>query len=433
MKILFVTEPFSVEPLGIAYLASALKSKGHEVDLVKINNNGYLDEISALKPEVVAFSVTTGRHKKLLDINRKIKSRLDVISVFGGSHPTYFPEVQNEEGVDYIIRGEADKSFPKLLEDLEIKGESEKEVKFEKLEQDLDSLPYPDREFLYKYPENHFNPIKNVLMSRGCAFSCPYCFNSLYKSFYKGEKFVRYRTPRNVIGELLELKNKYPTKFIFFQDDEILSNPYFYKFMDLYKEKIDIPFHCQLRIELLTWEKAITLKKSGCTGVTFAVESGDQFERKEVLKRNMTDEQIINGAKILHDVDLKFRTENMVGLPGETLKQMYKTVELNKKLKPTIAWASIFQPYPRLPIGEQARVVGFWDGNDAFMESFFEDTVLKTTIRKEIVNLQRIFGFVVYYQLPIGIIDRLIRVPKNKCYDNLYKSWKESRYKILFN
>jgi len=39
MRVLFVTEPFTVEPLGIAYLASALKRRGHMVDLLKIDGN----------------------------------------------------------------------------------------------------------------------------------------------------------------------------------------------------------------------------------------------------------------------------------------------------------------------------------------------------------------------------------------------------------
>lgn len=432
MRVLFVTEPFAVEPLGIAYLAAALKKNGHEVDLLKIDNNGFLEHVGEYKPDVVAYSVTTGKHKKLLEVNRKIKERYRVLSVFGGSHPTYFPELINERGVDVIIRGEADKSFPELLRDLELKKSCHRVIQFRTLEQNIDRLPFPDREFLYKYPENRNNPIKNVITSRGCRFSCPYCFNSLYKQFYEGQNFVRFRSAENVVAECLELK-QYPTKFIFFQDDEFLSNPNFFPLMRLYGEKVGIPFHCQVRIELVNEEKLKALKDAGCTGVTFAVECGNWEKRRHLLLRGMTDDCILDGANLLHKYGLKIRTENMVGLPGENLSMMWETVNLNKKIRPTIAWASIFQPYPRLPLGEYARKFEFWDGRDAFSESFFEDTVLETTIRKEIINIQRLFGVLVHFQVPEWLFYQIIRIPNNKLFDKIYKKWKKSRYDRLFS
>lgn len=432
MRVLFVTEPFAVEPLGIAYLAAALKKNGHEVDQLQIDGNGFLEHVGEYKPDVVAFSVTTGKHRKLLEVNRKIKSRYRVLSVFGGSHPTYFPEIINEPGVDVIIRGEAEKSFPELLKDLQVKKSCKRVVAFRTLEQNIDRVPFPDREFLYKYPKNRNNPIKNVITSRGCRYSCPYCFNSLYKQFYEGQEFVRYRSAENVIAECLELK-QYPTKFIFFQDDEFLSNPNFFPLMQQYKEKIGLPFHCQVRIELVNEEKVKALKESGCTGVTYAVECGNWHQRRHLLLRGMSDDTILKGAELLRRYGLKMRTENMVGLPGENLSMMWETVALNQQIRPTIAWASIFQPYPRLPLGEYARKHEFWDGRDAFSESFFEDTVLSTTIRKEIVNIQRLFGCFVHFQVPKWLFWKIIRIPNNRMFNKIYKRWKQGRYDRLFS
>jgi anaerobic magnesium-protoporphyrin IX monomethyl ester cyclase len=432
MRVLFVIEPFVVEPLGIAYLASALKNHGHTVDLLKIDNNGWLERVGEFAPDVVAYSVTTGKHKKFLEINRQIKNRYKVKSVFGGAHPTYFPEMKHEKGVDYIIRGEGDHSFPSLINRLAHEEPVEKEEKPHCLEQDLDKLPNPDRAFLYKYAENFDNPIKNVLMSRGCKFSCPYCFNSLYKGIYKGQNFVRYRSPDAVINEILEMKKDFPLSFLFFQDDEVLSNPHFDEFFDKYSYRVRTPFHVQLRIELLTHLKAKKLKEAGCTGVTFAVECGNETQRKLLLKRNMTNEQIITGAEILHRYDLKFRTENMVGLPGETLPMMYDTIKLNQRLNPTLAWASIFQPYPRLPLGLKATQMGLWHGEDAFSESFFESTILRVPFKKEIVNIQRLFGFFVKNQVPELVFKNLIKLPMNKGFDRLYHSFKQKQYEELF-
>lgn len=431
MKVLFVVEPFQVEPLGVAYLASSLKKKGYEVDQVRADDN-ILEEVAKYEPDVVAYSVTTGKHEKFLEINNRIKEHFRVLSVFGGSHPTYFPEMVEERGVDVVIRGEADKSFPELLNSLEIKRSCRRVVDFRTLEQNLDRLPFPDREFLYKYPQNRLNPIKNVITSRGCRFSCPYCFNSLYREFYKGQNWVRYRSPENVIKECLELK-QYPLGFIFFQDDEFLSNPRIEELLQMYRKEVAVPFHCQIRIELLNENNVLMLKESGCTGVTFAVECGNQYNRKKVLCRNMSDEQILAGSELLHKYGLKIRTENMIGIPGENLTQVLETLDLNIKIRPTIGWASLFQPYPRLPLGVYAYKNGFWNGKSSFKESFFEDTVLETRFRNEFVNLQRLFGIICGNPWLRPFAGFLLKVPRNNVYKKIHTWWKERQYKELFS
>jgi radical SAM superfamily enzyme YgiQ (UPF0313 family) len=432
MKVLFVTEPFSVEPLGIAYLAASLKKHGHEPELLRINDNGFLHEFSELNPDVVAFSVTTGKQRKFLELARRMKKlNPDVKIIFGGSHPTYFPEIISNECIDAVIRGEADKALPELIDELQVKKQCRRLTEFRTLEQNIDRIPFPDREFLYKYPENRNNPIKNVITSRGCRFSCPYCFNSIYKDFYKGQEWVRFRSADNVIKECVELK-KYPLKLIFFQDDEFLSNPDLYEFLRKYKVQVGVPFHCQIRIELLTDEKAQRLKEAGCTGVTFAVECGDPEIRKNLLQRNMTDEQIFKGVELLHKYGFKIRTENMLGLPGESLSQMLKTLKINAKIRPTIGWCSIFQPYPRLPLGEYAYQKGYWSGKGEYSETFFETTMLNTPLKKEVINLQRLFGVAVHSWCVKVCIKALIKIPNNKTYDRIAKWWKQRQYNKLY-
>jgi radical SAM superfamily enzyme YgiQ (UPF0313 family) len=226
----------------------------------------------------------------------------------------------------------------------------------------------------------------------------------------------------NVIEECLELKTNYDPQFIFFQDDEFLTNPHLYELLYIYKSKINIPFHCQIRIELLTKFLAKELKEAGCTGVTFAIESGCETLRKNLLKRNISDEKILVGASILHEAGLKFRTENMIGLPGETYKEMLKTLKLNSKCRPTIGWASIFQPYPRLPLASSLKV-------DEFGESFFTDTLMNKKNRGSIIKLQRLFGLLVSHP----IFHWLLVLPNNVIFNKISSWWKQRRYNVLFN
>ena len=438
MKVAFVIEPFKVELLGIAYLASALKKEGIEVELIKVDKmpltDEFFKELKIMNPSVLAYSVATGKHKKFLEINRQIQKRVRIVSIFGGSHPTYYPDLINEKGVDFIVRGEAEKSFVKLLTKMRLKKTVKRIVGFTTLEEKVDRIALPDREFLYKYPENRNNPIKNVMTSRGCRFKCPYCLNSLYRSFYAGQKWVRFRSAENVLVECASLK-RYPLELIYFQDDEFLTNPHLEELLSLYKVRVNVPFHCQIRIELLNEKNVVMLKEAGCHGVTFAAESGDEKVRKELLQRPVSNVKIVEGANLLRKYGLSFRVENMVGLPTETLNQMFETVKLNRKLKAVYNWCSIFQPYPNLPLANFALDKDLWSGslNDV-KETFFEDTVLKTTIPNEISNLQRLFAFAIFFKIPEWVLRLMIKVrSNNRLYNKIHVWFKAWRFKTLYD
>lgn len=428
MKIAFVTNPFKVEPLGIAYLSASLKKAGHETFLVK-NDRHTESIIGDIEPDIIAYSCTTGQHKSYLEVNKRLKQKYNFTSVFGGAHPTCFPEMINEDGVDIIFQGESDTSFVEWCDRIRRIDN----VRMPKiivppatLCQNLDELPFPDREFLYTFPENRNNPIKNVMASRGCPHSCCYCYNSFYKDLYKGQRYVRYRSPQNVIDEIKGLIAKYPVELIFFQDDEFLMNPHFEELLSAYKKDIHVPFHCQIRIENLDILKARLLKEAGCTGVTFAIESGNEDYRIHRLKRHMTNETIVEGAKILRFHGIKIRTENMVGLPQETVDMMMETVKLNSYCKPTVAWTSIFQPYPKLPLSNGVENTGNFDSD------FFNTTQMVTPIKKQIVNIQRLFGIACNYRLIHMFLMWLVKAPNNKLFDNIGSWWKQKQYEKLF-
>jgi radical SAM superfamily enzyme YgiQ (UPF0313 family) len=235
-----------------------------------------------------------------------------------------------------------------------------------------------------------------------------------------------------MVKECIELK-KYPLKLIWFQDDEMLTNPYLCELLDLYKKEVNVPFHCQIRIEFLTEDIVKKLKDSGCVSVTFAVESGNEYMRKRLLYKNISDNEIIRGSEILNRIGLKFRTESMCGLPGESLNQMFETLDLNKKCKSTYAWVSMFQPYPSLPLAEYARKNKFWDGSISnIKETFFEDTILNTTIKKEIVSFQRLFSIFSFFKVSVWLVRFLISFPNNWVYDCLFRKFKQWRYKVLY-
>lgn len=438
-RILFIITELSVEPLGLMILSSELKLCGHSIDIHKFKNEQLLRaHLHIFNPDIIAISMTTGGHIKLLEVAREVrKINKNIKIVAGGSHVTYFPDVQKEDCLDYIIRGEADFAFPKLVQDL-MYGTviKKKDCSILALPVDLDTIPFPDRNLVYMFPEFRDNPVRNVMTSRGCPFNCSYCYAGVYRELYKGQNIVRYRSAQNVISECKELVSKYPTKMIFFADDEFsMDIKRLQEMKDLYLKEVNIPFHCQVRIDVLNEERIKILKEMGCYSITFAIECGNEEMRKRILNRNISTQRIIDGAKLLKKYGIKFRAENMIGLPDETFANVLETLNLNIKVKPTYAWVSLYQPFPNTKLGEYCKTQKLFDGNsDVIQAAFTEDTVLLMSEKdkRRIVNMQRLFSLVVAFPVLKYILNVLLNLNITSIYTKYRNIWKKYNYKKLF-
>jgi anaerobic magnesium-protoporphyrin IX monomethyl ester cyclase len=434
MKICFFKRSFSVEPLGIAYLSSCLKRAGHQTKLIIIDKPDYRERIRSFAPDMFAYSTCTGEHKDWFAFNRNMKDEWpDVVSVFGGPHATFFPEMASVEGVDATIRGEAEETFVDFVNKVEAYGREnivrsdEYTVRLGRLEQDLDSIPFPDRAFLYSYPENRNNPVRNIMLSRGCNFSCTYCYNGIYRDLHPGQITYRQRSVDNVIEEAKRLRWEYPeTGFIFFQDDNFIpNNAMLENFVTLWSREVGIPFHCQFRADMMTPKRAKMLSAAGCISATFAIETGNDQLRRDMLKRNMTKEHIRNCVECLRAENIRFRSENMIGLPGESFDEALETLDLNIQVKPDAAFCALFQPYPKTPLGELAKQMHVWDGDvDDITPSFFDRCPVKRDTAKWFDNLQKWFGLIVAFPILRPFVKILVRLPRMKV-----MSWISTKYR----
>ena len=63
------------EQLGIMYISSILRKHGHSTDIVQTDLEDYIKKINEFRPDVLAYSSTTGEHRHLIDINKEIKRK----------------------------------------------------------------------------------------------------------------------------------------------------------------------------------------------------------------------------------------------------------------------------------------------------------------------------------------------------------------------
>ena len=150
MRVLLIfKDSVAVERMGIMQISASLKHHGHDVRLVVVGPTDAAEIPNVMrefKPEVLGYSAMTGEHVSLLEINRELKKEFDFLTVFGGPHATFCPDLIEEDGVDAICTGEGDLVFPEFCQ---------------RIENDEEYWKSPTFHVKYK-GEIHRNPLANL-------------------------------------------------------------------------------------------------------------------------------------------------------------------------------------------------------------------------------------------------------------------------------
>lgn len=432
-KVAFIQKT-SYEYFGVLYIATLLKEKGHKVEIfLGSGDEKIIKEIAEFQPDVAGFSCTTGIHRWCLEVARKLKEKIKILTVFGGPHPTFFPEIIDEEAVDIVCIGEGEYALLDLVNKIDAaqdisnvknlwvkKGKDIVKNEMRHLVDNLDSLPFPDHQLYYKkYP--HLNRSQKVFFAgRGCPFKCSFCFEEVFRKMTAGKgRHVRIRSVNNLIAEILAAKKQYNLKTVYMQDDTfILNKEWVHEFLKNYKYKINLPLICLIRADLIDEKIAKALKEADCINVFFGIETGDEKLRNGLLKKGETNQDIIRTAQLLKTYQIKFRTYNIIGFPGETLEQAFETVKINIKIKTDFPWCSLFWPYPRTELGEYAKAEGYVEaGIDNFEPSFFRHSIISSPHKNEFSNLQKLFFYAVKFPALFSLIKKIIKLPPNLIFD----------------
>lgn len=449
MKVLFIHAYNYYEPLGIMYLSAFIKSKGHSCYFIDVKfQKNYVNEAKSIKPDVVAYSTNTNNWRQYQQINVKLKNQFRFLSVFGGPHCTFSPQAIEEEGVDVICRGEGEYPLLELLDALsnesDITGIQNLWVKkhgvifkndVRSLEENLDVFPFPDRQLINKYEHYQKRSRIRTITSRGCPFNCSYCFNHANQKLYKDKgTYIRQRSPKNVIDEIKILKASYsPKNFEFHDDIFILNNQWLREFAYLYiTEEINIPFEINVRVDLINDENIELLQRAGCFSVQFGIESGNESIRRNLLKRNISNDLIIDVAAKLKKAGFRINTYNMIGYPEETIGNAFETMQLNAKCFPDYAMNTIYFPYPMNELTAYSDKLGLLDKNLERNRKnlFYGDIVLKTPYKKQMQRLHYLFAYGVKMPFLTGLIRILIKLPLGKLYHFLYFLYRA--YAVIF-
>ncbi len=419
MRVLFIYTDLSSEvgySSGIGILSAILKKNGHQTKLIHVSDEiGYpLDnlrinrDIHNFQPGLICFSITTNHWFSSRRIGISVRQNSNTPIIVGGHHPTSDPEqVIREPWIDLLCRGEGDRALPEVVRRLEAgtpmdgipnifhkrNGQVFRERILDWVE-DLDTLPVEDHEIFNfgKIVETR-NGWAEVIVTRGCPYPCSYCFNKPLLNDYKRtfeqieglhfdtKKFTnRRRSVDAVISMLKGMKEGYPNieHFTFVDDIMAQDSPWFRKFAERYADEIGLPYACTSQPLLFNENLARLLKASGCKVVKMGIEAGNENIRRTVLNRRISNEYLEKVFHIAREFDLKPQAFNMIGIPGETFKNMMETVRLNALLRPYIVWLSTFNPYPGTELYKKCLEKNMINQSKIdSVESYREDSVLK--------------------------------------------------------
>lgn len=363
-------------PLGLAYLASALERENQTVKIIDAPTlNWGMDEIRKeidnFQPQVVGITSTTPTiydAYQVAELSKKINPRIKV--VMGGPHVTFtsFTTLKECPAVDIVVRGEGEETLKEIIKGME-GSLSFSEIKGITYRQENKIFQNPDRQFIRNLdeiptPAYHLLPLEhyrlgkhrfgNIITSRGCPFSCIFCSSSqLYG------KVWRARTPENVVQELKLLRNKYKIREIEFLDDTFtLDRRRAEKICELIiKQNLDISWSASSRVNTLDPELATKMRKAGCHTIYLGIESGSQ-KILDLIGKGIKLSQSFRAVEIARKAGLNTLGTFIIGIPGETVETIKKTINLARKLSLNFAQFTLCTPYPGTKLFKIARERG---------------------------------------------------------------------------
>ncbi len=358
-------EPF----LGIAYIAAVLEKNGLSVKILDAlaegcNEDDIREYVKREDPKIVGITVATPMIPYSLDIAKMVKEfNKDIKVIFGGAHPSAAPEdtMKSCKAIDFCVIGEGEITFLELsraiLERRAKKFYDIKGIAFRNgnkiirtnprpLIENLDEIPFPARHLL-PMEKYSFSPIKykrspgtNMISSRGCPYNCLFCTKHVF-----GQK-LRIRSVKNVIDEINLLIEKYGIKEIHFYDDTFtVSEKYVEEFCKtILKEKIDISFWINGRVNTVNKDMLNLLKKAGCYRIYYGFESATP-KILRILNKQESIEQSIIASHLTRKAGIEVYGFFILGNPTETVSEMNDTIEFAKKYC-DYAHFTALTPYP---------------------------------------------------------------------------------------
>ncbi len=365
---------YAMMPISLPSIAGLLRRNEYGVTIIdcvvnRMPPSKILNEIKNFNPSLIIINISTATYYDDIYVAEAIKSKFPHIHLTGmGNHVTALPrDVLKESKLDSVILGEPEFTALELANRLYMNQNIADLGGFacrynneiilnenKHFHDNLDELPFPARDLMEN--EKYTLPIINepcalVIASRGCPYECIFCTASLYYG-----KKPRFRSPGNIINEIKEIKYKYGIRNItMWSDTFTLDKGFVIEICKLLiDEKLDIHWMCNSRVDMVDPEMLNLMKKSGCIGISYGIESGSQDILDNTNKR-ISLSQIRGAIKLTREAGMESLAHVIFGLPGETKETIDKTINFVIMLEPDYVQFYCAIPFPGTEFYKMAK------------------------------------------------------------------------------
>jgi anaerobic magnesium-protoporphyrin IX monomethyl ester cyclase len=373
-------------PLGTLYAAGLLRQHGISVALfdtmLEDPEGGFPEALARHRPKVVAIYEDNFNFLSKMCLTRMRQVAFGIIDaaktfgakvVVNGSDASDHSPDYLERGADYILLGEAEWTLLEVAESLlreEIcdaggirgltyrgaSGGSPARTPPRPMMRDLDQLPLPARDLIdgdrYRraWKQTHGFFSLNLVSSRGCPYRCNWCAKPIY-----GDSFHA-RSPESVALEMRELRDQYGAGHLWFADDLFGISGRWVKEL---AESVEVygaavPFKMQSRADLMDRQAAEALARAGCVEVWMGVESGSQ-KILDAMQKGLQVREIGEARDNLRDQGIRACYFLQFGYPGESWRDIEKTIQLVRQTRPDDLGISVSYPLPGTRFHERVR------------------------------------------------------------------------------
>lgn len=365
---------YNYKALGVRYLETALTAAGYRVTMVFVKNFNSVnpqpiskkelellcEKVKKEAPVLIGLSVMSSMYLDTVNsIITELQQNVDIPLTCGGAFASMFPEYFLDRNVEFVIRTDGEHSTCQLTDAL-VNGTEYRDIpslcyredgkniinEIGNIEVDIDNygLPaivsqnacYIDKDEVYEGDPQMSTLSYEVIASRGCPFTCSYCCCvNLKRLFPKGTKYVRTRSVKSVIDELIIAKKALKKLvFVHFYDEIFPNVPgWVDEFIVEYKKHINLPFTIWSHPKMVDGKVLKKLVSVGLTEVIMGIQSGSEHIRSDIFHRYETQEDIINSTKIIRDSGVFWASYDfMLQHPFETIEDLKETYYLVQKL-----------------------------------------------------------------------------------------------------
>ena len=278
--------------------------------------------------DLVGISSLTYSAQHAYEIADRFRSKGKTV-VLGGYHPSSLPQ-EAKKHADSVVVGEAEESWPKLLEDFE---QSRLKSFYHSKPVNPEKIPSCER------ISTRFQGVASIQATRGCPYECKFC------AIQKVEgSTLRMRPIVEVIKEIKSIRSKR----LFFADSSLTINPEYTKTLFKKMKGLKKTFSCYGNINVLGNDKEILelANEAGCELWLIGFESINQETLHAIGKQTNKVDEYANTVRKIRNHGMRIMGLFMFGFDTDMPEVFDTTIQAIYRWKLDKAGFAILTPFP---------------------------------------------------------------------------------------